>query len=193
MRRKWSAPTYGKLSRSRPSGSLVHRFSNAHLQQMLLVLLLLTAGMLLWMGSNHYWPDLHSLLEIHPGFTPELGTSASSSNSSSTSAGAKPGARARAASDDAAVPPAVRQPPTLQTFGESLEFPLWWHAPFISQSGAPMTAADLRSADCQTDETCLGVQSAATRDDPAAGCCLNYSQPLNRCSCAVLCHSCWSM
>jgi hypothetical protein len=118
------------------------------LQQLLLVLLLLTAGMVLWMGNNHNWPDLHSLLTAHPGFTPQISATTTSSSSSSntssnsSSAGAHAHAHALALAGTSTVTQTALQPQTLRKFGEQLEFPLWWHAPFISQSGGLLTAAD---------------------------------------------------
>jgi hypothetical protein len=116
MRRKWSALTDNAIfSRSRQSVSSGRRLTTARLQQLLVVLLLLTVGMVLWMGNNHAWPGIHSVHIPHPGFTTHVGASAASSSSAGGAA--------------------VRQPQTLQKFSGNLEFPLWWHAPFIAQSG----------------------------------------------------------
>lgn len=125
MRRKWSALTDNTIfARSRQSVSSGRRLTTARLQQLLVVLLLLTVGMVLWMGNNHNWPGIHSVHIPHPGFTTHVGASAASSSTGSAGGGA-----------------AVRQPQKLQKFSGNLEFPLWWHAPFIAQSGGWLDSA----------------------------------------------------
>lgn len=182
MRRKLPAPTIDNdiFSRSCQSGILGHRLSNARLQQMLLVLLLLTGGMVLWMGNNRVWPDLHLLLVTHPGFTPHIGALAASSSTSNSSSSAGEHARAANLSSPATVTQPALQPQTLQALGESLEFPIWWHAPFISQSGGLLTAADCMHRRLLIDGTSSGcAQLAETRARTAirhnqAACWLPY-------------------
>jgi hypothetical protein len=117
--------------RSRRSGTLGHQLSNARLQQTLLVRLLVTAGTVLWIGNRHVWPGLNFLITTNPGFTPQLGASAASSSRNNSSSA---GAHSHAAITPTTVSQAALELQKLPKPDQRLEFPIWWHAPFISQS-----------------------------------------------------------
>lgn len=136
MRRTVPPPSLGPLT-TRGSGGLRQpsttgghggggsggRLSHTRLQQLLVVLLLLSVTAVAWMVHAHHWaPNLPAIHVPHATFH----------HHQTAAAG---GAAAKAAKAGKATKAAVRQPQTLKTFRGNLEFPLWWHAPFIAQSG----------------------------------------------------------
>jgi hypothetical protein len=79
------------------------------LQQLLVLLLLSSVAMVLWIGHGHNWPGMQAIHVTHGSLMPHHTA--------------------------AAAHIAVHKPQTLQKFMGNLDFPLWWHAPFIAQSG----------------------------------------------------------
>lgn len=97
-----------RSNRSSVSSGAGRKLPHSRLQQLLLLLLLLSVVMVLYMGHGHSWPGMQALHVPHGSLMPHHTAAANN---------------------------AVRKPQTLQKFTGNLAFPLWWHAPFIAQSG----------------------------------------------------------
>lgn len=112
MRRPFASIAPNGLFRSRASRSgALSRLSHSRIQQLLILLLLLTVATVVFIGHNsgHAWPSLQAIHVPHGTLMPHHAAPAASST--------------------------VKQPQTLRKFTGNLEFPIWWHAPFIAQSG----------------------------------------------------------